>query len=75
VEHASHSSHKAKLVKEADKLYNLRDLTLASPEGWTEDRVQAYFEWSLEVVTQLRGTNPQMEEALDKIFSQRGLMH
>ena len=33
IEHAPHSSHKAKLVKLADKLYNLRDLNRCTPQG------------------------------------------
>lgn len=33
VEHAPHRSHQAKLVKLADKLYNLRDLNRCTPKG------------------------------------------
>ena len=33
VEHAPHCSHQAKLVKLADKLYNLRDLNRCMPVG------------------------------------------
>lgn len=33
VEHARHCSHQAKLVKLADKLYNLRDLNRCTPAG------------------------------------------
>ncbi|CAI9551050.1 unnamed protein product, partial [Staurois parvus] len=33
IEHAPHRSHKAKLVKLADKLYNLRDLNRSTPNG------------------------------------------
>lgn len=33
VEHAPHRSHQAKLVKLADKLYNLRDLNRCTPAG------------------------------------------
>lgn len=36
IEHAAKSSHKAKLVKLADKLDNLRDLEKILPNGWTE---------------------------------------
>lgn len=39
--HAKDTSHKAKLVKLADKLYNLRDLQCCAPEGWTD--VRTYF--------------------------------
>lgn len=34
--HAKDSTHQAKLVKLADKLYNLRDLQSCIPDGWTE---------------------------------------
>lgn len=33
VKHAPHCSHQAKLVKLADKLYNLRDLNRCTPVG------------------------------------------
>lgn len=46
---ASKKSYKARLVSLGDKLYNLRDLTRTTPEGWTESRVQEYFEWSAQV--------------------------
>ncbi|CAN7984036.1 unnamed protein product [Ixodes hexagonus] len=71
IEHAPHSSREAKLVKLADKLYNLRDLCKDAPLGWSEDRVQAYFEWSEKVVHGLRGTNAPMEQALDEVFKAR----
>jgi len=50
---APKKSHKAKLISLGDKLYNLRDLTRTTPEGWTENRVQEYFEWSSQVRGQL----------------------
>ena len=46
---APKKSYKAKLISLGDKLYNLRDLTHTTPEGWTENRVQEYFEWSSQV--------------------------
>ncbi|XP_069321800.1 guanosine-3',5'-bis(diphosphate) 3'-pyrophosphohydrolase MESH1 isoform X1 [Eulemur rufifrons] len=49
VEQAPHSSPGAKLVKLADKLYNLRDLNRCTPEGWSEHRVQEYFEWAAQI--------------------------
>lgn len=36
IEHAKASSFEAKLVKLADKLYNLRDLERCAPVGWTD---------------------------------------
>jgi hypothetical protein len=38
---APKKSHKAKLVKLGDKLYNIRDLLKETPQGWSEERAQA----------------------------------
>ncbi|XP_061742948.1 guanosine-3',5'-bis(diphosphate) 3'-pyrophosphohydrolase MESH1 isoform X1 [Nerophis ophidion] len=73
VEHAPHCSHQAKLVKLADKLYNLRDLNRCTPVGWTAERVQQYFVWASEVVKGLKGTNSALEEKLEELFKQRGV--
>ncbi|XP_004852862.1 guanosine-3',5'-bis(diphosphate) 3'-pyrophosphohydrolase MESH1 isoform X2 [Heterocephalus glaber] len=73
VEQAPRSSPGAKLVKLADKLYNLRDLNRCTPAGWSEHRVQEYFEWAAQVVKGLQGTNQQLEEALKQLFKERGL--
>lgn len=74
IEHAKTVSFNAKLVKLADKLYNLRDMKKSTPEGWTADRCEEYFIWSLKVVNNLRGTNVQLEAALDDIFREKGLL-
>ncbi|XP_034773142.1 guanosine-3',5'-bis(diphosphate) 3'-pyrophosphohydrolase MESH1-like isoform X2 [Acipenser ruthenus] len=73
VEHAPHCSHQAKLVKLADKLYNLRDLNRCTPSGWTPQRVQEYFTWAVQVVKGLRGTNAALEEKLYQLFKERGI--
>ena len=73
IEHAPHISPGAKLVKLADKLYNLRDLQRVPPEGWSADRVQEYFVWAAQVVKGLRGTNKCLEEKLDKLFVDCGV--
>ncbi|XP_066514173.1 guanosine-3',5'-bis(diphosphate) 3'-pyrophosphohydrolase MESH1-like [Hoplias malabaricus] len=73
VEHAPHCSQQAKLVKLADKLYNLRDLNRCTPTGWTEDRVQEYFTWSSQVVRELQGTNSALEQKLQLLFNERGI--
>ena len=49
IDHATSSSPRAKLVKLADKLYNLRDLERETPQGWTENRKQEYFVWASKV--------------------------
>lgn len=72
--HSAHSSFEAKLVKLADKLYNLRDLCRSTPVGWTPERVQEYFEWAKKVVDGLRGACPALEAELDKIFLSKGIL-
>ncbi|XP_063227533.1 guanosine-3',5'-bis(diphosphate) 3'-pyrophosphohydrolase MESH1 [Bacillus rossius redtenbacheri] len=72
--HASTTSPGAKLIKLADKLYNLRDLERSVPEGWTIQRVEEYFQWAQKVVQGLRGTNIYIEQTLDDIFKRRGLL-
>lgn len=50
IEHAPRVSREAKLVKLADKLYNLRDLERSKPVGWTQERVETYFLWAAKVI-------------------------
>ena len=48
--HAPHRTHEAKLVKLADKLYNLRDLTSQIPVDWPQERVDEHLIWAWKVV-------------------------
>lgn len=75
IETAAHHTPRARLVKLADKLYNLRDLKRATPVGWSESRAQEYFEWAAKVVKGLRGVNQYMEDQLDKLFDERNVLH
>ncbi|XP_013784971.1 guanosine-3',5'-bis(diphosphate) 3'-pyrophosphohydrolase MESH1-like [Limulus polyphemus] len=74
IEHAPHCTYEAKLVKLADKLYNLRDLMHQTPRGWTKERVNEYFVWASKVVARLRGTNKELESSLDLLFRKRGVV-
>ena len=71
VEHARTISHRAKLVKLADKICNLRDMLISIPVGWSEKRVEEYFDWARAVVEGLRGTNSALEKLFDGIYAQR----
>lgn len=75
IDTAHKKSPEAKLVKLADKLYNLRDLDSVdgTPAGWEEKRVHEYFVWAFNVVKGLRGSNAVMEMELDKIFQKHGI--
>jgi HD domain len=46
VEHAAHLSPKARSVKLADKIANLRDVADSPPVNWSLARRQEYFDWA-----------------------------
>jgi guanosine-3',5'-bis(diphosphate) 3'-pyrophosphohydrolase len=71
IDHAAHISYKAKLVKLADKISNLRDVLNNAPADWSLERKQEYFDWACKVIDQLRGTHPGLEALFDDIYSQR----
>lgn len=43
IKHTPNISREAKLVKLADKLYNLRDIEKSAPVNWTREKVKDYF--------------------------------
>lgn len=49
IEHSPHLSDSAKLVKLADKIYNLTDLKNSPPKGWSLHTVRGYFLWAHKV--------------------------
>lgn len=71
VEHAGSISRRAKLVKLADKICNLRDMADAPPKGWDLARRQEYFDWAKRVVDGLRGSYPKLECAFDEAYARR----
>ncbi|OQA33073.1 MAG: GTP pyrophosphokinase rsh [Betaproteobacteria bacterium ADurb.Bin341] len=71
VEHACSISHRAKLVKLADKICNLRDLLASPPAAWSEKRIEEYFDWARDVVEGLRGSNAPLERVFDALYGQR----
>jgi guanosine-3',5'-bis(diphosphate) 3'-pyrophosphohydrolase len=73
--HARESSSETKLIKMADKMHNLTDLTKIQPTGWDEKRVQGYFVWSKAVIDGCRGTNEMLENMLDKLFDGKFMLN
>jgi GTP diphosphokinase / guanosine-3',5'-bis(diphosphate) 3'-diphosphatase len=71
VSRASRSSQRAKLVKLADKICNLRDLLASPPKDWSLERRRAYFDWAKSVVDPLRGASPRLERRFDQLYRQR----
>jgi len=71
IDHAPHVSDKAKLVKLADKISNLRDMERAPPANWDLERRQRYFDWAKAVVDRLRGVHPTLEAVFDTAYAKR----
>jgi guanosine-3',5'-bis(diphosphate) 3'-pyrophosphohydrolase len=68
---ARKASRRAKLVKLADKICNLRDIKSSPPEHWNLERQREYFDWARTVVAGLRGTNAQLERRFDQAYRLR----
>ena len=71
ISNASLISEKAQLVRLADKICNLRDVSSSPPEGWSIERRQEYFDWAIRVVDGLRGVNPDLETIFDQTCVRR----
>ena len=68
--HSSEISWEAKIIKLADKLTNCLDILHTPPKDWSLTRRREYIQWASDVVAQIRGTNPPLETAFDKMLSQ-----
>ena len=71
VEHAPHLTPKARLIKLADKICNLRDVVADPPADWPLARRQEYFDWARQVVDGIRGSNAALEAAFDQVCARR----
>jgi GTP diphosphokinase / guanosine-3',5'-bis(diphosphate) 3'-diphosphatase len=71
VEHAPRISRKAKLVKLADKICNLRDIAASPPADWSAERKREYFDWAMAVVNGMRGVHPVLEALFDQAYMAR----
>lgn len=67
IEHASGLSARAKVVKLADKIANLRDVLDNPRSEWTVARRIEYLEWTEQVVAGCRGANPPLERLYDQV--------
>ena len=73
--HARNISSRAKLVKLADKICNLRDILQSPPHEWAADRKRKYFEWANRVVDGLRGVHPGLEAVFDGLMARQEELH
>src|SRR5262249_54683939 len=68
VEHARHLSRRAKLIKLADKICNVRDVLHTPPKDWDQRRRLEYLQWSAAVIKGCRGTNRALEQHFDALL-------
>jgi guanosine-3',5'-bis(diphosphate) 3'-pyrophosphohydrolase len=66
VVHAPSLSERAKKLKTADKIMNLRDITANPPEDWPLKRILDYLDWTEKVVAGTRGVNKKLEDIFDE---------
>jgi guanosine-3',5'-bis(diphosphate) 3'-pyrophosphohydrolase len=65
VEHAPRKSRRAKILKLADKVSNIRSIA-SDPPDWSDTRKLAYVQWGRAVVAGLRGASSQLERQFDE---------
>ena len=61
IEHAPQLSERAKQIKLADKISNVRSVTQTPPADWPLQRRREYLDWTEQVVAGLRGCNTSLE--------------
>jgi GTP diphosphokinase / guanosine-3',5'-bis(diphosphate) 3'-diphosphatase len=70
IEHAPSLSPRAKQLKIADKICNLRDIASSPPVDWTLERCREYLDWAQAVVAGCREVNVELEQAFDETLAQ-----
>jgi guanosine-3',5'-bis(diphosphate) 3'-pyrophosphohydrolase len=71
VKHGPRYSTRARLVKIADKICNLRDVATNPPARWPLRRQIEYFDWAKAVIDSLRGAHPRLEAVFDEVYTDR----
>jgi (p)ppGpp synthase/HD superfamily hydrolase len=70
VETAGHKSREARLIKLADKTSNVRAIANSPPPDWSVERRLEYVRWAREVVDEIRGTSPWLEQQFNEASNQ-----
>jgi (p)ppGpp synthase/HD superfamily hydrolase len=65
IEHAPSLSLRARQIKIADKISNVRDVTHFPPAHWPWQRRSDYLDWAEQVVAKLRGSNLPIEDLFE----------
>ncbi len=70
IDKAPNKSRKAKALKLADKICNVKDIAKCPPASWDYQRRFEYLDWSEKVINALRGTNSTLENLFDECISE-----
>ena len=65
IQHAPALSPRARLIKLADKISNVRDATNNPPKDWSRERRREYLDWTERVIAGVRGANAGLEACYD----------
>jgi (p)ppGpp synthase/HD superfamily hydrolase len=68
VEHAPNLSTSAKLIKIADKICNVGEITATQPAEWPLQRKLEYLDWAERVVAGCRDCSPELGQHFDAIL-------
>ncbi len=70
IAHAPHLSKRARPIKIADKISNVRAVTHTPPATWSHERKREYLDWTERVIDGLRGFNPALEKLYDETLAE-----
>ncbi len=70
IDHARQATDRAKAIKMADKICNVRDVLHAPPADWSLERKLEYLSWSEAVVQGCRGINADLEARFDEVVAE-----
>ncbi len=70
VVNAPHKSPRARQIKLADKINNVKEISDDPPGDWSLERRQEYLSWTKQVIDGLRGENPALEARYDQVLAE-----
>ena len=68
VEHTPNLSTPAKLIKLADKICNVSELSVTQPAAWPLQRKLEYLDWAETVVAGCRNSNQSLDQHFDPVL-------
>lgn len=68
IEHAQSLSPEATMIKLADKISNVRDITHSPPKGWNKKRRIEYLDWAEAVADNCKKVNLPLDERLREVL-------